>query len=149
MEAAIAARMHSEQEIERIVREIIGAGIDVHRRVGPGCFESAYTPCLAYEMNKRGLQFDMNVPLDLSYEELRVPRAYVLDFDVEHCVIVEAKALELLAPVHARQLNTYLRISGYPIGLLMNFGAETMRDGIRRVVNNFPWGTKPCERKDP
>ncbi len=94
-------------------------------------------------MKERGLKFEMHVAIDLEYEGLKVSRAYEADFIVEECIILEIKALEQLAPVHARQLNTYLRITGYPIGLLMNFGAETMRDGIRRVVNNFPWGTKP------
>jgi iron complex transport system substrate-binding protein len=135
--------MRSEQEIDRIAHEIIGGGIAIHRRHGPGCFESAYVPCLAYEMDRRKLKYRTRVPVDLIYDELIVRRAYEADFVVEDCIVIEVKAVEELARVHCRQMNTYLRLTGCPLGLLMNFGSETMREGIRRVVNNFPWGTPP------
>jgi GxxExxY protein len=135
------AGMATEQEINRIAHEIIGGGIVLHTVFGPGCFESTYCPCLAHEMKKRGLQFEAKVELDLRYEELWVPRAYEADFIVEGVVLVEVKALQAIAPVHLRQVKTYLTLSGCPLGLLMNFGAQTMRAGVRRVVNNFPEGT--------
>jgi len=117
----------TEQEINRIAREIVPGAIALHKAFGPGCFESTYSPCLAYEMRKRGLQFEANVELDLHYEELWVPRAYVADFIVEGVVVIEVKALQTISPVHLRQVRTYLTLTGCPLGLLMNFGEETVR----------------------
>jgi GxxExxY protein len=133
--------MATEQHINRIAHEIIGGGIAIHTVFGPGCFESTYCPCLAYEMKRRGLQFEAKVELELRYEELWVPRAYEADFIVEGVILVEVKALQAIAPVHLRQVKTYLTLTGCPLGLLMNFGEETMRAGVRRVVNNFPEGS--------
>jgi GxxExxY protein len=132
--------MATEQKLTRFAHEIVGGGIAIHRAFGPGCFESTYSPCLAYEMRKRGLQFEATVELELCYEELVVPRAYEADFIVEDVILIEVKALQTIA--HLRQVKTYLTLTGCPLGLLMNFGDETMRDGIRRVVNNFPEGTR-------
>src|SRR5947208_2951113 len=112
------------------------AALHSTRLFGPGCFESTYSPCLAYEMLKRGLQFEAKVELELRYEELWIPRAYEADFVVEGVIVIEVKALQAIAPVHLRQLRTYLTLTGCPLGLLMNFGAETMKDGVHRVVNN-------------
>lgn len=118
----------------------------VHRAIGPGCFESAYTPCVAYEFRKRGLTFTAKVPITIQYESLIIPRAYEADFVVEDSIVVELKATSALGPVDARQLLTYLRFTGCPLGLLMNFGAAAMRDGIKRIVNNFPDGTPAAGR---
>jgi GxxExxY protein len=133
--------MATEHEINRIAHKIIGGGIAIHSAFGPVCFESTYCPCLAYEMHKRGLQFASRVELELRYEQLLMPRAYEADFIVEGLIVIEVKALQSIAPVHLRQVKTYLTLSGCPLGLLMNFGAETMKEGIRRVVNHFPEGT--------
>jgi len=133
--------MATEQQINRIAHEIVGGGIALHKAFGPGCFESTYSPCLAYEMRKRGLQFEAKVELELHYEELWIPRAYEADFIVEGSIVVEVKALQAIAPVHLRQVKTYLTLTGCPLGLLMNFGDETMKAGVHRVVNNFPEGT--------
>ena len=133
--------MRTEAELNRIASEIIGAGIAVHTRVGPGCFESAYFPCLAYELRRRGLTFQTKVPVAIQYETIDIPRAYEVDFLVEGSVVVELKATSANTPVDARQLLTYLRFTGCPLGLLLNFGALKLTDGIRRIVNNFPEGT--------
>ena len=85
--------------------------------------------------------------MDLLYDELIVPRAYCIDFIVEDCVVLELKAVEHTAPVHTRQVLTYLKLTGLALGLLLNFGARTMREGIERVVNNFPHGTEPLGRR--
>ena len=85
----------------------------------------------------------MKVPLTLRYDDVVVEGAYQADFIVEGCVIVEIKALEGLAAVHSRQLQTYLRLTGCPLGLILNFGAARLLDGIKRQVNNFPVGTPP------
>jgi GxxExxY protein len=134
--------MVTEQHINRIAHEIVGGGIAIHTRFGPGCFETTYPPCLAYEMRKRGLQFQAQVDLELRYESLVIPRAYIADFVVDDVIVIEVKALHAIAPVHRRQLMTYLTLTGCALGLLLNFGDETMKAGVHRVVNNFPEGTR-------
>ncbi|MGH9410279.1 MAG: GxxExxY protein [Vicinamibacterales bacterium] len=135
--------MRTESELNRVSRQIIGGAIAIHRAFGPGCFESAYARCLAYELAKRQLTFEDNVKLTLRYETIVVTGAYVADFIVEGGIVVELKAIEAVAPIHIRQLQTYLRLTGCPLGLILNFGALTLTDGIARQVNNFPIGTTP------
>jgi len=139
--------MREEADQNEIARTVIGCSIAVHRRVGPGCFESAYAPCLAYELARHGLRFDADVTMDLLYEGLIVPRAYCIDFVVEDCLVLELKALEQTGRIHGRQMLTYLKLTGLPLGLLLNFGAKTMADGVERIVNNFPHGTEPIGRR--
>jgi GxxExxY protein len=134
--------MRTEAELNRIASEIIGGGIAVHRVIGPGCFESAYAPCMAYEFHQRGLAYRMKVPIEIRYEGLIVPRAYEADFIVAGDVVVELKATRTIGPLEARQLLTYLRFTGCPLGLLINFGSLTLLEGIKRVVNNFPDGSR-------
>ena len=140
--------MRTEDELNRIAYEIRGCGLRVHQKIGPGCFESAYSPCFAYELKKSKLEFHSQVPLTIHYEEIVVPDAYVADYTIEGCVIGELKALERLAPVHARQMDTYLTISGYPLGLILNFEAPRFLDGVVRRVNRFPDGTPPYRKPD-
>jgi GxxExxY protein len=135
--------MRTETDLNRIAAEIIAAGIAVHRVVGPGCFESAYNPCVAYELHKRGLAYDMKVPITIHYEGLSIPRAYEADFIVESDIVIELKATSTISAVDSRQLLTYLRFTGCPLGLLMNFGSLKLVEGIKRVVNNFPEGSTP------
>jgi GxxExxY protein len=132
--------MATEAELNHISKLMIGAAITVHRRIGPGCLESAYAPCLALELHKRGLEFQTKVALALEYDELVIKRAYEADLIVEGLVVGELKALAFVGPRERRQLQTYLELGGYPLGLLLNFGATTMVDGTKRVVNNFPYG---------
>jgi GxxExxY protein len=141
--------MATEAELNRISELIIGAAVTVHRRIGPGCLESAYAPCLALELHKRGLEFRTKVPLALEYDELVIPRAYELDFEVGGLVIAELKALAVVGHRERRQLQTYLELGGYPLGLILNFGATRMVDGIKRVVNNFPYGGRRPRAPNP
>lgn len=138
--------MPTAAELDRIAYEIRGCGLRVHQKLGPGCFESAYSPCFAHELKRSGLQFHAQVSLTIHYETIVVPNAYVADYTIEGCVIGELKALERLAAVHARQLDTYLKISGYPLGLILNFGAARFFDGVVRRVNNFPQGSPPYSK---
>jgi GxxExxY protein len=143
--------MRTEADLNRLASEIIGAAIAVHRVIGPGCFESAYVACLAYEFRKRGIEYRMKVPIAIQYEDLTVARAYEADFIVRGDIVVEVKATSSLGPLDARQLQTYLRFSGCPLGLLLNFGSLTLKEGIKRIVNNFPDGGTthgPCERNE-
>ena len=98
---------------------------------------------MAVELQKVGLEFKREVPLSLAYDALLIPRAYVADFVVEGLVVLEIKAITAIGRLEVRQLQTYLRLSGCPVGLLLNFGAPTMTEGIKRLVNHFPEGTTP------
>jgi len=144
---AIEMVMRSASEQDEIAHCVVGAGLKVHRRIGPGCFESAYTPCLAYEFSRCGLQFEADVWMDLLYEDMVIERAYQIDFIVAGTLVVEVKAVETNAPVHARQVLTYLKLTGLAVGLLMNFGSRLMSEGTERVANNFPFGTAPIGRR--
>jgi len=127
----------SAKEINRITSMIIESAIRIHRTVGPGILEKAYFGCLCYELVSAGLKIQTQKELPLLYQGVKIDCAYRADLIVEESVIVEVKAIESLAPIHSRQLLTYLRIAHLPVGLLLNFGALTMKQGIERVVNNF------------
>jgi GxxExxY protein len=100
--------------------------------------ESTYSACLRYQFTVNGLHFEHQVRLPVLYEGVRVEAGYRIDFLVENCVIVELKAVEKLLPLHVAQLLTYLKLSGRPVGLLLNFNVPHLRQGIRRVVNGYP-----------
>ncbi len=119
---------------DSITGQIIGAGIEVHRQLGPGLLESAYRECLCWELHHRGLALERERALPLIYKGVHVEAGYRLDLIVEQRVLVELKAVERLAPVHTAQILTYLKLTGLRVGLLMNFNAEVLRDGIIRVV---------------
>jgi GxxExxY protein len=124
--------------INRITSTIIEAAIRVHRALGPGLLESAYLACLCYELVRAGLRIETQKPLPLVYEGVKIDCAYRADIVVNQTVIVEVKAMDDLAPIHTRQLLTYLRIANCPAGLILNFGKTTMKEGIKRVLNGFP-----------
>lgn len=140
--------MRWEAELNKIAREIIGAAITVHRRIGPGCLESAYSPCFALELTRRKLDFRRECALTLRYDELVIPRAYILDYVIEGGIVAELKARSITTDIDRRQVQTYLEISGLPLGLILNFGCLKLIDGIKRVVNNFPYGTTPLTGDD-
>ncbi len=119
---------------EDLTERVIGAAIEVHRHLGPGLLESAYSDCLAHELTLRGVKFRREVEAPIRYKDLVVEGAYRMDFVVADSVIVEAKAVEKLARLHEAQLLTYLRVSGRHVGLLINFDVPTLKDGIVRLV---------------
>jgi len=127
----------SAREVNRITSTIVESAIRIHRTVGPGILEKAYFGCLCYELVSAGLKMQTQKELPLVYQGVKIDCAYRVDLIVEETVIVEVKAIESFAPIHSRQLLTYLRIAQLPVGLLLNFGALTMREGIKRVVNDF------------
>lgn len=124
--------------LNAITSKIIGSAINIHRTFGPGLFESAYVSCLTHDLRGAGLSVATQRSLPLVYGTLRVPCAYRADLIVEDQVLVETKALETVSRIHLRQLNTYVCLGDYRVGLLLNFGALTMKEGIYRVVNRFP-----------
>jgi GxxExxY protein len=121
--------------LNRISGSIIDAAIAVHKALGPGLLESAYEACLLYELRKRGLQVEAQVALPVVYESVHLEIGYRIDLLVENAVVVELKACEAIAPVHRVQLLSYLKLSGKPLGLLLNFHVALMKDGIVRMKN--------------
>ena len=137
-QAAVAGHRLSASRLNAITDRIIPAAVAVHRALGPGLLESAYLACLCYELEAAGVELELQKAIPLEYRGVRLDCAYRVDMVVEGCVIVEVKAMEALAPIHARQLLTYLKLYDSAVGLLLNFGARSMREGIKRVVNSFP-----------
>jgi GxxExxY protein len=121
-----------------ITHKIIGAAMRVHTALGPGLLESAYEACVAYELEQQGLRFERQKPLPLVYHQVKLDCGYRLDLLVEDRVVVEIKSVETLAPIHTAQLLSYLRLAGCRIGLLINFNVLSLKNGIRRVVNDTP-----------
>jgi GxxExxY protein len=116
--------------------QIVDAAMRVHTALGPGLLESAYQACLAFELRDRGLHVACEVALPVLFRGQRVEVGYRLDLVVESVVIVEIKSVESFQPIHEAQLLSYLKLSGKPIGLLINFNTVHLKDGIRRLVNN-------------
>jgi len=120
-----------------ISREIVDASYKIHTTLGPGLLESAYETVLAYELQKRGLNVVRQKPLPVIYEQVKLDEGYKADIIVEDKVIVELKSVEVVAPVHKKQLLTYLRLADKRLGLLINFGGPTIKSGISRIVNGL------------
>jgi GxxExxY protein len=124
--------------LNQITSIILSAAIGIHRALGPGLLESAYLTCLVHELVAAQLRIERQKALPLVFRGVTIECAYRADLVVEESVLIEVKGLETLAPIHSQQLYTYLRLGNYPVGLLLNFGAPTMKAGIRRMVNAFP-----------
>ncbi len=116
---------------------IIGAAIEVHKQLGPGLLESAYETCMAQEMSLRGIAFERQKPLPLTYKGTKLDCGYRLDFLVEGLVVVELKAVKKYEPVHKAQMLTYLKLTNCKLGLLLNFHTILLKTGIKRVVLNL------------
>jgi GxxExxY protein len=120
--------------IKDLTREVIGAGIEVHRALGPGLLESAYEECLCHELGLRGIHFERQKPLPVAFKGVTLDCGYRLDLLVSNSVVVEIKAVETFLPIHEAQLLTYLKLGGWKLGLLVNFNVPLLKDGIRRIV---------------
>ena len=120
---------------DRLTHTVIGAAIEVHRTLGPGLLESAYQKCLFHELILRGLNVARQVMLPVSYKGLDLDYTYRIDLLVDDRLVIEIKALDQVHPVHKAQLLSYLRLGNYPIGLLLNFHTEVLKNGIIRMVN--------------
>jgi iron complex transport system substrate-binding protein len=121
---------------DRLTGEIVDASLKLHRALGPGLLESVYESLLAKELERRGIRAARQTPVSFEYDGLSFQDAFRIDLLVESRVIVELKSVERLAPVHAKQLLTYLRLTNLPIGLLINFGASTLKEGLHRIANS-------------
>ena len=123
-----------ENEIGKL---ILDAAIVVHRELGPGLLESVYETVLAYELQQRGLRVSRQVPIAIRYKDMIFDAAFRADLVVEEKVLVELKSVEQISEAHKKQVQTYLRLRGYKLGFLLNFGEALMKRGITRVVNGL------------
>jgi len=122
-------------DINNLTSQIIGAAIDIHKALGPGLLESVYEECLCHELNLRKIVFDRQVPIPVTYKNVKLDCGYRLDILVENSVILEIKSCDSLSPIHEAQLLTYLKLTGVEIGLLINFNVLVLKDGIKRIVH--------------
>ena len=124
------------REIEELARLAVDCGLKIHKDLGPGLLESVYEAIMAASLARCGLSVERQKPIPIEYDGLTFGEGFRADLLVEGRLIIEIKSLDRLAPAHGKQLLTYLRLAKQPLGLLMNFGGETFREGIRRVVND-------------
>jgi GxxExxY protein len=117
--------------------QVVDAAMKVHSALGPGLLESAYHACLAHELRKRGLTVQVQPPVPIIYDGVRIELGYRMDLVVENSVVVELKAVAKLLPIHEAQLLSHLKLSGHRVGILINFHVQHLKDGIKRMVNNF------------
>jgi len=129
--------------LDDITGEIIAASLRLHRDLGPGLLESVYEKILARVLTKRGLMIERQKSICFEYDGIRFDDGFKVDLLVGGQVVVELKSLEKLAPVHGKQLLTYLRLMNLPVGLLINFGAPTLKEGLHRIVNNLDSSASP------
>ena len=136
-------KMVRQDQLEEIARRAIDCGYHLHRDLGPGLLESAYEALMAEALRQAGLAVDRQVAVPLRFRGVVVDNAFKIDLLVEGMLIIELKSVEKLAPVHGKQVLTYLRVMDLPLGLLMNFGQATFKDGLRRIANDY-FGTFPA-----
>jgi len=131
------------KELDEITGAIVDAAMKIHVRLGPGLLESVYEAVLARDLERRGFQVERQKAIRFEYDGMVFEEGFRADLLVEDRVIVELKSVEKLAPVHGKQLLTYLRLMHLPVGLLINFGEATLREGLHRIVNNLTPTTSP------
>ncbi|MDB5691327.1 MAG: GxxExxY protein [Alphaproteobacteria bacterium] len=123
-------------DVEELASIAIDCGLKLHKELGPGLLESVYEAVMAASLVRRGLAVERQKPIPIEFDGMVLGEGFRADLLVEGRLIIEIKSVDRLAPVHGRQLQTYLRLARQPLGLLMNFGGETFREGLKRVVND-------------
>jgi GxxExxY protein len=131
------------RELDDITGSIVDASLRIHRDLGPGLLESVYEAVLARALDQRGFQVKRQQAIRSEYEGMVFEEGFRTDLMVDDRVVVEIKSVERLAPVHSKQLLTYLKLTNTPVGLLINFGAATLREGLHRIVNGLPASASP------
>lgn len=124
------------KDIDAISGDVVDLAIRIHRELGPGLLESVYERILAARLEAMGYAVEQQLLVGIEFEGIRYDSAFRVDLLVDRRLVLEIKSVDRLAPVHAKQLLTYLRLLKQPVGLLLNFGGETLKEGIRRLVNN-------------
>jgi GxxExxY protein len=131
-------RGHREDlQTNQLTQAIIGAAIEVHKRLGPGLLESAYRACLAYELRKRGFNVIVEKPVPVLYDEIRLECGFRADLLINDLIVVELKAKTTVHPVDKAQTLSHLRLLNLRVGLLINFHEEKLVDGVHRIMNGF------------
>ena len=125
------------KDIDEITGNIVDAAYKIHTGLGPGLLESVYEAVLGRELEKRGVVVERQKIISFEYDGMRFDEGLIVDLLVEEVVVVELKSVEKFAPVHAKQVLTYLRLLHLPVGLLINFGSPTLKEGLQRIVNNY------------
>jgi iron complex transport system substrate-binding protein len=125
------------RDIDRISGDVLDAAIKLHRELGPGLLESVYETVLAGQLLRMGYSVARQVPVDIEFEGLRFAAAFRIDIMVDDRLLIEVKSVDQLHASHAKQLLTYLRLTKQPVGLLINFGGATLKEGFRRLVNDY------------
>ena len=130
-------RSGHDANLNQLTEKIIGAAIKIHRRLGPGLLESAYETCLAFELRELGFHVEQQKAVPLIYDSVRLECGFRADLVVNGRVVVELKCKDVLHPVDHAQVLSHLRLLGLQVGLLINFHVVVLKDGIRRIVNNY------------
>lgn len=121
-------------ELEQLAEIVVDCGFQVHKALGPGLLESAYEACMAHELSLRSIRFKTQVPLPVVYKNVTIDAGYRIDLLIEDKIIIELKAVEKMNPLYEAQIITYLKMTGIPLGFLMNFNTLYFKDGIKRIV---------------
>jgi GxxExxY protein len=125
------------ERVNNITSSVIAICIDLHRKLGPGLFESVYEEVMDYKLRQSGIEFKRQVPIPVIYECVKMDVGFRADFIIEEEVIVEIKSIEAVHSVHKKQLLTYLRLANKQIGLLINFNEEILKNGVTRLINKY------------
>jgi len=131
------------KQLDDITGAVVDSALKIHQGLGPGLLESVYEAVLARALERRGFAVERQKPIRFEYDGMIFDEGFRTDLLVESCVIVEIKSVEKLAPVHGKQLLTYLRLTHLSVGLLVNFGAATLKEGLHRVVNQLDSSASP------
>ena len=123
--------------IDQITNDIIRCAIGLHRTYGPGLLESVFQRCLGLDLTDLGYQVEIEQPIPLTYKGLELPKAFAVDIFVNRAVIVEVKCVREILDIHVAQVMTYLRLTNTRVGLILNFNVPVLKDGIRRVANDY------------
>ena len=126
----------NDPETERLAALAVDAAFHLHRDLGPGLIESVYEALLAVRFEEAGVKVDRQKPIDIKYQGIHFRAAFVADLILDDRLLIELKSVERTAPVHVKQVLTYIRLMHLPLGLLVNFGTATFREGVRRVIND-------------
>ncbi|KQT32806.1 Fe3+ hydroxamate ABC transporter substrate-binding protein [Sphingomonas sp. Leaf412] len=137
------------RDIDAISGDVVDVAIRLHRDLGPGLLESVYEMVLAGRLERMGYQVARQRAIDVEFENVRIDAAFRVDLLIDERLIVEIKSVERLLPVHAKQVLTYLRLMRQPVGLLINFGGETLKEGLRRLVNNHRPSASSAPLREP
>jgi iron complex transport system substrate-binding protein len=124
-------------DIDQITGDVLDAAIRLHKELGPGLLESVYETLLAASLARAGYQVARQHPVDIEFDGIRFPAAFRIDILVEDTLLIEIKSVDRLHAAHAKQLLTYLRLTKQPVGLLINFSGATLKEGFRRLVNDY------------